>query len=294
MINLIIETDCGHDPDDFFTLCYLHEVGVNIRAILVAPGDPDQIAAVRMFCGEVGLNIPVGAAKLGRTQKRSQNNMHTQLLKRYGYCQEAEADDLGTSIIPKVLKEYPDSEGFIIGPCSSIGRYCGSNPDRDHPFEKATMQGGFLSYDQYRPQMFQALPQFEGKTWVPTFNLNADRPGGTSFLSADIPDRRMCGKNVCHSVVFDKNQAALMKPGKTRASELFIEAAAVYLDKHDGKKFHDPVAAVCHLHPEVGTWYRGNTMKMESGWGTVENPTGDHILADLDHHTFWELLSNWK
>lgn len=289
-MNFVVETDCGHDPDDFFTLCYLHEIGVSIRAILVSPGDPDQLAAVRMFCGEVGLDIPVGAAGLHRIQKRSATNMHTELLRRLGYPLEAEADALGVDILPKVMGEYPDAHALVIGPCSSIGRYCGAGQS----FQKATMQGGFLSYNQYRPQMIQALPQFEGKTWVPTFNLNADRPGGTAFLKADIPDRRMCGKNVCHSVVFNRSAYERMKPGKTRASELFLEAAGIYLERHDGKKFHDPVAAVCHIRPEIAVWYRGRTVKMEGGWATAEDPNGDYILADIDHSAFWECLFTWK
>jgi hypothetical protein len=44
MIDLIVETGLGHDPDDFFTLCYLAAAGVRLRAITVVPGDRDQLA----------------------------------------------------------------------------------------------------------------------------------------------------------------------------------------------------------------------------------------------------------
>lgn len=57
---LIIETDIGHDPDDYFALCYLHSAGYDIKAILVSIGHPYQVAIVKMFCKQVGLNIPVG------------------------------------------------------------------------------------------------------------------------------------------------------------------------------------------------------------------------------------------
>ena len=46
-MNLIVETDIGHDPDDFFALCYLHSAGINIRAILVTIGHPYQIEIIR-------------------------------------------------------------------------------------------------------------------------------------------------------------------------------------------------------------------------------------------------------
>lgn len=67
-MDLIVETDIGHDPDDFFALCYLVAAGVNVRAVLANPGDPDQLAITRYFCDRVGLKIPIGVAKDGRTK----------------------------------------------------------------------------------------------------------------------------------------------------------------------------------------------------------------------------------
>jgi hypothetical protein len=58
--------------------------------------------------------------------------------------------------------------------------------------------------------------------------------------------------------------------------------------------FHDPVAAVCHLHPHVGTWVRGKPTKMGDGWGTTLDENGDFILADLDYDKFWEHISDFS
>ena len=44
MKKIIIDTDLGHDPDDFFAICYLSAIGVKIDAIVLSPGDLDQIA----------------------------------------------------------------------------------------------------------------------------------------------------------------------------------------------------------------------------------------------------------
>jgi inosine-uridine nucleoside N-ribohydrolase len=49
-VDLIVETDCGHDPDDFFTLCYLMAAGVNLRCITVTPGD-SRCHAVAHYSG---------------------------------------------------------------------------------------------------------------------------------------------------------------------------------------------------------------------------------------------------
>ena len=46
-MDLVIETDIGHDPDDLFALLFLINAGVNIRAIAITQGYPAQVALVR-------------------------------------------------------------------------------------------------------------------------------------------------------------------------------------------------------------------------------------------------------
>ncbi len=280
-MSLIIETDIGHDPDDLFAICYLAAARVDIRAICVSPGDPDQIAIARLVCERLGLNIPIGAAQLGRT-KLSSGSIHHALLKRYGKPLVAEADDTGAAVLS--YSTSVETEAFVIGPVTSVGTHL-----QDHlPFARATMQGGFVPYSTYRPQV--TLAKFEGKAWMPTFNLNGDVANGKTFLAAPMP-RQMVGKNVCHTVRFDKERFARFGPPINAASELFYEAARLYLETHDSKAFHDPTAAVCHLHPEVGLWMDGKTTRREGGWTTV--PGEDKVLVDLDHEAMWTRLQTW-
>lgn len=287
--DLIVETDIGHDPDDFFAVCYLVAAGVRVRAILVVPGDPDQIAIARLLCKELKLDIPIGASKLGRT-KRSSGSIHHELLKRYGHTLDAQPDAQGNKVIEDVLALYPGSEFFVIGPVTSLGTYL-----REHPnttIYRATMQGGFLPYNLHEFSC-NRLPDFENKNWVPTFNLNGDRKGAESFISADIKERRFVGKNVCHTVLYDNTVRAHLQKPYNRAGEFFKEAMDIYLGQHDSKKFHDPTAAVCHLHPEIGNWVRGRPVKMESGWSTQLDPNGDYVLASIDYDRLWHHISNW-
>lgn len=287
-MDLIVETDIGHDPDDFFALSYLIAAGVNIRTILISPGDPDQIAIAKFLCKETGLNIPIGTSKENRT-KLSSGSIHHELLKHYQYPLEEKADGLGVDILEDVVKNYPDSELFVIGPVSSLSKYFVKHPEIQ--FSRATMQGGFLPYKLHRPATTHS--DFEGAEWLPTFNLNGDRPAGVNFLNANILDRRMVGKNVCHTVLFTEeifNDSVDVVPQNIKAASLFQEAATIYFDRHGSKKFHDPTAACCHLHPEIGTWVRGNTVKMESGWTTQLNPDGDHVLAAIDYDKLWQHL----
>lgn len=51
-MKLIIETDLGHDPDDFFAICYFIDAGIDIQLITISPGDPDQIAIAKFLLKE--------------------------------------------------------------------------------------------------------------------------------------------------------------------------------------------------------------------------------------------------
>jgi pyrimidine-specific ribonucleoside hydrolase len=284
-MDMIIETDVGHDPDDFFTICYLAAVGVNIRAICITPGDKDQLAIAGLLRKELNLDIPIGYSK--ESGKYSVGGVHAELLRLYGYSKDGIGDGWGKDIIKDVFSKYADANFFIIGPPSSTGRFL---EESDVRISKLTMQGGFLGYDLH-PHAQNRLSQFAGKTWMPTFNMNGDRKGTASIMEADIVERRFCGKNVCHGVFFTRDRMPLFHEG--RSKQLFVEAGDILFRKHEAKKFHDPVAAVCHLHPEVGTWVRGKVQKMESGWGTVLDGNGDYVLAELDHDKFWEHIENF-
>ncbi|VTR92207.1 Uncharacterized protein OS=Plesiocystis pacifica SIR-1 GN=PPSIR1_23524 PE=4 SV=1 [Gemmata massiliana] len=288
-MDLIIETDIGRDPDDLFAITYLIAAGANVRAVLISPGDPDQIAVARLLLQRAGVTCPIGVAKLGR-DKQSSGGLHYDLLARYGLSRAAEPDGDGADVCAEALRVYPNSELFVIGPVSSIGRYLKQHPTTI--VARATMQGGFLGYHQH---LFECprLPDFDGQDNVPTFNLNGDRKGADVFLAANIADRRMVGKNVCHTVLFAAIRASALKP-RCATSEFFAEAARLLLKSTDGKKFHDPTAAVCHLHPEIGSWVRGRTVRRGAGWGTDLAGDGDHILAAIDYHALWDHLCHFR
>jgi pyrimidine-specific ribonucleoside hydrolase len=103
----------------------------------------------------------------------------------------------------------------------------------------------------------------------------------------------MVGKNVCHTVLFDAAKRVRLKP-QSAAAEIFVEAADILLAKTEEKKFHDPTAAACHLHPEIGSWVRGRTVRKNRGWGTDLDPAGDHILGAVDYDALWDYLCNFR
>lgn len=281
-MSLIIETDLGHDPDDLFTILWLLAADVDIGAVVVTPGDPDQLAIAQLIRDETGARFAIGASRLGRT-KLSSGSVHHALLKRYGYSLEGHTTVLGVDAIHEA-RQGPD-DLLAIGPLTNVGAYLGIPTAR--PFKRATMQGGFVPYSLYQPLV--VLDAFLGKDWMPTFNLNGDRKAAEHFLAAPFP-RQMVGKNVCHTVVLEpQHQMERFEKAPNRAAELFMEAAHLL---RGPKRFHDPVAAVCHLHPEVGVWIDGKTVKRAEGWTTI--PGDDRVLVDLNRDAFWARIYSWN
>jgi len=316
-MNLIVETDIGHDPDDLFALCYLIAAGVNIKALLVHPGDPDQIAITKYICEVAGIKIPIGFDKFNRI-KNSSGSIHHQLLgKRMEHLNKwGIGDGYSDDILNDEIRE--DTEFFVCGPVTTIGNYLENYPSS---IKKATMQGGFLSYSAYNPK--NKIEKFVGKYSMQTFNLNGDIKAGKKFLSANIQRRQMVGKNLCHSIIFQQDHLDRINP-KCDTSKLFKRAAELYFTKHSNKKFHDPTAACLHLHPEIGEWFRGRTVRLNTssgwgeklaksekyddyleyislnqdirsdGWGTIPDPNGDYIAANIDEDKLWDHLFNFN
>lgn len=294
MSNLIIETDIGRDPDDFFALLYLVSAGVNIKAITVSPGDPDQIALVKFILRELDLDIPVGADIKDRN-KKSLTGFHIGLMDKYKATRYAEADEYGPELITKVFDNFPNSELFVIGPAQGIGKYLIASLDKE--ITKATIQGGFISYETHGLPC-RRLSKFEGRTTYQSFNLNGDITGAKALLNAKIINRYFVSKNVNHTVAlgYEQYSAMLNFSPKNRAMELFLEGATK-LKKEQGKKMHDLVAAVCHLHPEVATWVKAKLYSVRNKdnfieWGAELDESGDNIIVDINYEKFWEYAFN--
>ena len=293
-MDLIVETDLGRDPDDFFALCYLISAGVDIRAITISPGDLDQVAVAKFLLKEVGLDIPVGVGRLKR-DKSSVGGVHKTLLTRYGFPSIYPHDGYGPEVIREVHAKYPDAEFFSIGPVLSVGRYILSHkPTSFLPITRATMQGGFIGYDIHG-QDVPRLDKFEGLKVCPTFNLGGGKNEAFSYTSCKfIGQRNWIGKNICHTIVYDKIIHKIIQavPPKDRAGELLREGMDAYLEKHSGKKFHDPSAAVCMLHPEIATWVKASPYYEKGKWGCFMDEHGDNVCINIDTDKLWEHIAS--
>jgi len=275
----IIETDLGHDPDDLFCICHLAEMGFPITAIGLVPGSPEQVALACGLRKHLGLDCEIGQAK--PTTKPEQLGIHATLSERHGWA-KGTSDGTNADVFKRALTKNPEADLLVIGPAPGLGvvaKQCRG---------EMCFQGGFLPYSLYRPMI--SVPKMEGYEAIPTFNFNGDRNAVLALLDAPLKLRRFCGKNVCHSIILTRDQLEFFVPPRNVAGEIYIEAVTIYLERHEQKKMHDPTALVCHLHPEIATWFRGRPVKAGSGWSTSPDPDGDYILADVDRDQLWTHL----
>jgi hypothetical protein len=66
----IVETDLGHDPDDFFTICHLISAGHEVVAVSLVPGCPEQVKLADLIRSRTGQQFAIGVAKLGAKSER--------------------------------------------------------------------------------------------------------------------------------------------------------------------------------------------------------------------------------
>lgn len=287
-MNFIIETDLGHDPDDLFTLCHLWEAGHTILALGLVPGSPEQVHLATGLRKRLQLDFLVGVAKpFAQSEKLG---IHDKLIARLGFVATI-ADGSNAEVFSQAFRKQVDAEVLAIGPAPGLRETCSFAQGN------LTFQGGFLPYSLYRPE--EELPQFEGKTEMPTFNFNGCRDAVERVLAAPFKRRQFCGKNVCHSILLTRGLSSLMDLTQTigcgpaaEACGVYEEARKLYFTKHQEKKLHDPVALVCHLRPEIATWFRGFPIRQGSGWSVRPDPEGDFILADIDREKLWHHLLN--
>ena len=282
---LFIETDIGRDPDDLFALLYFVASEINIAGIAISPGDPDQIAIGRFISKIAGKDIPIIASQKDRN-KSSANKFHREILKEHGMSLTSKAD---CQYINDFIKN--DTDVFICGPPQAFGSLIREyNPE----IKKLVIQGGFLSYEIHDISC-QKLDKFIGQKEVSTFNLNGAGINGEYAVKANCRELRMVGKNLCHTIIYDQNihnKICQIAP-KNEAIEIIRSCMTKYLKKHkNGKKFHDPLAAVAYTNPEIFKWVRGDPYKNNGYWGTILKNDGGFIAADVNRDKFWDIIAH--
>jgi inosine-uridine nucleoside N-ribohydrolase len=249
MIDVVWDMETN-DPDDFLTLCLLAgHPQVNLKAVTVLPGSPQQIGLVRWALRQFELNIPVGAHNL-KTTKPSVSQWHYDAYENISPSEDAQP-------AAEILLQYCDSQTTLLTGAALTNVRNAINNEQQKRFTVGRLmaQGGFAG-EGVVPSALQ-LDKFRGLITSPTHNLIGDNKAANAVLAHDgIGRRYFVAKNVCHRVYYDQKLHEHIDhiKDKSLALSLIWQGMDVYLKQDPvGKLLHDPLAACCAIDETVGT-----------------------------------------
>lgn len=287
MIDVIFDME-SNDPDDYLTLLLLlGHPQVNLKAVTITPGSAHQVGLVERTLQLFEKDIPIGAYNI-KHESVCVSFWHEKV---YGKIEPSENADFG----PQVLYEHCDEETILItgAPLKNLGW---ALDESDFKLKRLVAQGGFAGEGVI--PTYKQLPKFKGKITCPTFNLNGDIKGATKALESDkIGERYFVSKNICHSVVYDRNMHEVLTPIKDKSLSLQMihKGMDAYLQKKKGgKKFHDPLAACCAIDLDIGKWAEVELFFERGGWGSrLKENTNTWIITDYNHQRFLNTLTEY-
>jgi hypothetical protein len=290
-MGLIIETDIGRDADDLFALLYFIGLKTKIEAILVSPGDHDQVAVVKAVLGHFGLEVPVLTPRL-RISKESITPFHRWVIQYLGGNHAASPDGHEEDIPVRPIEHWHHGQPdvFICGPAKMAHLVNAMS---------ITFQGGFVPYNRYRPR--NVLDKFEGIEYCATFNLGGTKPAVAQAILDKTARHTWVGKNVCHTVVYTPEvheQYCLPLGGVSEACRLHRVFVEKYMEKSGAKAFHDPLAATLMCNPELGKRLKLKPHKDKGRWSAI--PMTERLVSNIpdqpwareeEHYSLVDLVS---
>jgi inosine-uridine nucleoside N-ribohydrolase len=294
MIDVVWDMETS-DPDDFLTLLFL--IGhpqVNLKAVTITPGTPDQIGLVRHALTQwFGLNIPVGAYNLEH-RKQCVSGWH---YKVYGNIPPSYDAEPGGQLLLRCCNE---NTTLITGaPLKNLGAAITLNSIPGGEVLKLgrlVTQGGFAGEGVIPPE--QQLEKFKGMVTCPSYNLNGDFKSALAALEySGIGIRHFVSKNVCHKVYYNQEMHKRFEAlkDKSKALAYIWQGMDAYLQNNPtGKKFHDPLAACCAIDESIGTWAEVEMYYHKGQWGAKLSPgTKTWIITDYDSNKFIQTLTTY-
>lgn len=290
-IAVIWDMETG-DPDDALTLLLLlGHPRVDLRAVTITPGTPDQVGMVRHIVYTLfeRHDVRIGAYNLDHG-KRCLSPWHT---RAFGPTQDSRQAEHA----PTLMLALANAQTTLItgAPLKNLGAALALGRAQDKALELGAWfaQGGFAGDNLVPPQ--DRLPKFEGMLTCATYNLNGAPDAARLALDApEIPIKRLISKNVCHGVYYDAALHERVRSAAPGAQHLELMARVMdeYLMRHpQGKKFHDPLAACCALTPQLARWANATLYRDRGQWGALA-AASDHtqIITGYDHEAFVQTL----
>lgn len=286
MIDIIFDMETD-DPDDFITLLLLlGHPQVNLKAVTVFPGSPQQIGFVhRAINTWFECDIPIGAHNL-KTPKPRVSEWHYQA---YGQTEPStDAQSAGQLLLDTCTEDTVLLMGAPLTNFRTASRLA-KEQNRALTIGKIVIQGGFAGAEVVSDHL--QLDKFKGKTTVPSHNLIGDKKATQQILEYQPKHGKyFVSKNVCHRVIYDHDIHKLVDKNRehSQSLDLIYQGMETYFDINpSGKMLHDPLAACCAINPAIGEWREVEIIRDGSAYGAklAEN-TNTYIIVDYDHRQF--------
>mgnify|MGYP000332860290 CR=1 FL=1 len=303
MIDVIWDMETG-DPDDFLTLILLlGHPGVNLKAVCVTPGSPEQVGLIRHALSWFDKEIPVGSYRYNEEwdtkafqkipKSLRKNHVSSWHYKTFGDIPPSYDAEPGWQVYHRLCNE--DTTLITGAPLTNLGRAIQMSPEHkpDFTIGRWFAQGGFAG-EGVIPEEKQ-LSKFKGKVTCPTWNLGGAPKAALAALRYEgIGLKHFVSKNVCHGVYYNKelHQKLAEYRNKRRSLRKIWDAMVHYLKKRSqGKKFHDPLAACCAIQPDIAQWAEVELYLQKGEWGSRLSPGSQTwIITDVDMDAFFEVL----
>jgi pyrimidine-specific ribonucleoside hydrolase len=288
MLDAVWDMETG-DPDDFITLLLLlGHPQVNLKAVTVTPGSPDQIGLVRYAIDHLfNLNIPVGAYNLDHP-KLCVSRWHYKVFGNIPPSRDAAPGS-------EILLRYCDENTTLItgAPLKNLGQAI-ATPNSNFKLGRLVAQGGFAG-EGIVPRE-QQLDKFKGMMTCPSYNLNGDPKSALAALAyPGIGIRRFVSKNVCHGVYYDRAMHEVFASFKHKSLSLALiwrAMDAYLLHNPQGKILHDPLAACCAIDESIANWAEVEIYREKGQWGARLCPDSlTWIITDCDREKFIQILT---
>ena len=288
-LQIVFDMETGY-MDDFITLLFLlgHPL-VNLKAITVVPGTPDQIGFIRHILALFDhVDLPLGVFDMNATLAPS----------RFDY-KEYYATDIKESREASdacdILLTHCDENTILVcgGPLSNISKAIETGKFR---LGRLVVQSGFAGGNIVPPE--KRIDKLNGLLTSTAFNLDSDVKSALIVLQdRTIEEKLFVSKNVCHRVHYTRDINKQLEPIKDKSLSLkeIHRVMSIYLRSIDiySEVFHDPLTACCAIDPSIGEWqdvelYFDEKIK-ERGSRIVEHPN-IKIIVDYNHTKFLDTL----
>lgn len=299
-INCIYDMETN-DPDDYMTLCLLcSHPGVTLRAITLTPGSPEQVGLVKYVLAKTGrLDVKVGVPdpkKFTFPERKGQDSIISGF--HYKIIPQLKPDYSGQScndVLLDTFKSYPDTVILTGAAVTNIANFIRKNPTVK--ISQWVAQGGFAGCNIV--SVDKVLKKFEGQEICRTFNFCQDIKAADALLNcANIIEKRLVSKNVCHGVTYDKimhNKMSVYKDKSPGLNLIYIAMEKYLLNKPGGKMFHDPLAACTMINNDICEFKEVEVYHVKEGgnekFGSKEKKgTNTFISVGMDMDKFFNTM----